>query len=431
LGNQNSREIAILALISAEKDGDYIESALDKGIDGAGLNAPDRRLCRELAFGCVRWRRTLDWLIARRTKHAPKPKLAAILRLGLYQLLWLERVPSHAIVHQSVELAKKHGFREQAGFVNALLRGYDRDRDATSKELKSLRKSQPAIAWSHPDWLVERWQRGLGNDDCQRLLEWNNKPARTFARVNALKTSVPELEKRWGDEGVEHEVVSGELPLANLFFAIKSPGAIAELGSFREGFFYLQDPSTALAPNLLDPKPGERVLDFCAAPGGKTTLMAQLMGDTGDVTAQDQPERLGLIRENCARLEIQSVKHCVTPKDLESIAAKNSFQRVLVDVPCSNTGVMRRRVDLRWRIREKELKQMPKRQLQLLKSAAQWVAPGAALVYSTCSIEKTENEDVVKMFLASTNQFKLAQQQVIHPVTHGVDGAFAALLIRQ
>jgi 16S rRNA (cytosine967-C5)-methyltransferase len=435
-----------------------------------------------------------------------------LLRLGLYQIFRLDRIPDHAAVNETVELAKQNGFGAQAGFVNAILRGYLREHDETKKLLAGLKISQPALGWSHPEWLVARWQKRWGVERMAQLLEWNNTPPKTFARVNMLKfrrdelcepqtadggASVPasrlvsslappkdagDLLTRWRDENVEYDFVRCDffgragLPVGqdarqrvptdfeNLVLELKSHPPLLSLASFRDGWFYIQDPGTLLAAYKLGPQPGETILDFCAAPGGKTTFIAQLMNNQGRIVAQDvSDERLKWIQENCARLGVTCVdtllntprpgplpdwrgegekseapqKHLLAPPKRGEGGPRKAgpgegiekFDRILVDAPCSNTGVMRRRVDLRWRIQPAEIERLRTVQLNLLQQAATQMKPGGVLVYSTCSLEPEENGEVVKQFLSERADFKLDYERELLPFADNVDGAFVARLI--
>lgn len=405
----------------------FTETLLERALANARLSAPDRGLCHELVFGVVRWQATLDWLIARKTPgRTQKPGLQDLLRLGLYQLFWLDRIPGHAAVHETVEMAKHAGFGPQAGFVNAILRGYLRETDETRRALTDLKRTQPALGWSHPEWLVQRWQIRFGEEATQRLLEWNNTPPRTFARVNTLRTDAGKLVEKWREENVDYDFVTHEWTGENLVFELKSHPPLTTLESFCQGWFYIQDPSTLLAVRELDPQPGESILDLCAAPGGKTTFIAQLLNNEGRVVAHDNsPDRLKLVQENCTRLGV----NCV-----ESVSTFNfqpsTFDRILVDAPCSNTGVLRRRVDLRWRIQPDEIERLRSTQLELLRQAATRLKPGGTLVYSTCSLEPEENAEVVKHFLAEQSYHKLECKRVLRPFTNRVDGAYVARLKR-
>ena len=391
------------------------------------LSAKDRALCQEIVYGVVRWQAALDWLIARKTNNREqKPAMQNLLRLGLYQIFWLDRIPNHAAVNETVELAKQNGFGPQAGFVNAVLRGYLREADETKKLLAALKISNPAIGYSHPQWLVEKWQRKFGAEKTAQLLEWNNTPPKTFARVNTLKTDAGKLIEKWREENVEYDFVRRDWLEENLAFELKSHPPLHSLASFRDGWFYIQDPSTLLAPHELGAQPGETILDLCAAPGGKTTFIAQLISNEGKIVASDiSEERLKLIRENCQRLGVT----CVEPIQNSKLKIQNlEFDRILVDVPCSNTGVMRRRVDLRWRISPEEISRLRQTQLDLLKFAATKLKPGGVLIYSTCSLEPEENSDVVKEFLRKQENFKLETGQQLLPFADDVDGAYVARL---
>ena len=434
--------------------GEFTENLLDDALATARLSPVDRGLCHELVCGAVRWQATLDWLIARKTGgRGQKLALQNLLRLGLYQIFWLDRIPGHAAVNETVELAKHAGFNTQAGFVNAVLRGYLREADETKKLLADLKISQPALGWSHPEWLVEKWRKNFGDEKVRQLLEWNNTPPKNFARSNTLKFRRGEFhesqtsEKKsgaritrpsesnddddllacWREENVEYDFFTRDWTGENLVFELKSHPPLASLGSFRDGWFYIQDPGTLLAVRELDPQPGETILDLCAAPGGKTTFIAQQMNNQSRLVAHDTfPDRLKLIEENCQRLGVTCVE-TILPSTLNS-QLSTGFDRILVDAPCSNTGVLRRRVDLRWRISPEEILRLQKTQLELLQQAASVLKPGGTLVYSTCSLEPEENSEVVKEFLAAHQNFKLASERQLLPFADHVDGAFVARL---
>ncbi len=409
-------------------NGEFVEDLLERALADAQLSPADRGLCQEIVYGIVRWQSTLDWLITRKTNgREQNPALQNLLRLGLYQIFWLDRIPDHAAVHETVELAKQNGFGPQAGFVNAILRGYLREFDETKKILAELKISNPAIGFSHPQWLVEKWKKRFGEERTHQLLEWNNTPPKTFARLNTLKTDAGKLIEKWREENVEYDFVRRGWLEENLVFELKSHPPLHSLASFRDGWFYIQDPSTLLAVRELDPQPGETILDLCAAPGGKTTFIAQLMKNAGKIVACDiSEERLKLIRENWQRLGVA----CVEPILFSALDPRPStFDRILVDAPCSNTGVMRRRVDLRWRISPEEISRLQKTQLDLLKLAATKLKSGGVLIYSTCSLEPEENSEVVKEFLREHKNFKLESERELLPFANNVDGAFVAKLV--
>ncbi len=485
LSGQKPREIAAQVLAGRLAGDDYVENLLEKALARAPLSPPDRGLCQELVYGVVRWQDTLDWLIARKTGRRPqKPPLQILLRLGLYQIFWLDRIPDHAAVNETVDQARHSGFGPQAGFVNAVLRGYLREDDDTKQLLADLKRTQPALGRSHPEWLAARWQQRWGAEKAARLMDWNNTSPKTCARINPLRfaerkfKNAGDLLTQWREEDVEYDFIRRDWFDENLVFELKSHPPLATLPSFQQGLFYVQDPSTLLAVRELDPQPGETILDLCAAPGGKTTYIAQLMKNKGRLAAHDtSPDRLKLVEENCARLGVTCVKAVseawerrlppgatteaatragaatgrvgvgvqasacppnTLKRELQRAESRpsplalrpSSFDRVLLDAPCSNTGVMGRRVDLRWRFRLEELERLGKVQLDLLRRAAPLVKPGGTLVYSTCSLEPEENREVVERFLQDQPGFKQEGERELLPFADEVDGAFVARLAR-
>ncbi len=424
------REIT-LRILQRRQSGGFVEDLLETALARTQLIPEDRHLCQQLVYGIVRWEATLDWLIARKAARAPsKPLLQNILRLGLFQIFWLQRIPPHAAVNETVELARQVGCGSQTGFTNALLRNYLREFDATVSLLAGLKAAEPYLGYSHPQWLVARWQGRWGPDRTAQLMEWNNTPATPFARVNTLRTEPGRLLPQWREEGVSYDVFLRDWLPENLVFSFKSHPPLNRLESFRQGLFYVQDPSTLLAPLELAPQPGEAVLDLCAAPGGKLTFLAALMGNQGELAAHDLAlQRLKLVEENCARLGVTCARP-VSPAFFQEDSPA-PFDRILIDAPCSNTGVLRRRVDLRWRIRPEEIQRLSRRQLDLLRQASACLKPGGVLVYSTCSLEPEENGRVVKEFLAESPEFKLERERELLPFKDRVDGAYAARLTRK
>ncbi len=430
MGIENPREIALRLLLQREAGEDFVEHLLEAALQRSQWSAPDRGLLQELVYGAVRWQATLDWLIARKTAgRVQKPALQILLRLALYQIFWLSRIPDHAAVNETVDLAKRSGFGAQSGFMNAVLRGYLREREQTERALDDLKQSDPALGYSHPKWLCERWEKRMGRDALVRLLEWNNAPPPTYARVNALRAEPNALREQWAREKVEAKLVCVEWANGTLMYELKSFSSLASLPSFTSGLFYIQDPSTLLAVTELDPQPGETILDYCAAPGGKTACIAERMHNSGAVIAHDTtPDRLKLVEENCARLGVTCVRS-VLPSTLNS-QLPTFCDRILIDAPCSNTGVMRRRVDLRWRIREPEISRLRATQLHLLREAAPRLKPGGTLVYSTCSLEPEENTEVVRDFLKENRAMHLQRERILTPWEHTVDGAYVARFVR-
>ena len=427
--DQTPREIAAHILLQRERRFRYLDRLLEQRLSQAALSAPDRHLIQELTYGVARWQRLLDWLIERKTPgRSVKLTARVLLRLGLYQLFWLDRIPAHAALHETVAVSKRLGHRSLAGFINAVLRGYLRERDATLKRLEGLKASHPALGHSHPDWLWERWRQRWGDDSARRLMEWNNQPPPTYARANRLRTAPPALLGRWETEGVVAATHLWDWTGPEPIFELTSHPPLTEMGSFREGWFAVQDPSTLLAVELLAPDPADSVLDLCAAPGGKTALLAQRMQNRGTIVAHDvSAGRRQQLQTTLSRLGVE----CAETTDCTELPPRKRFYHgVLVDAPCSNTGVMRRRVDVRWRLTPKELVQLQREQIDLLRAVADQIRPGGALVYSTCSLEPEENREVVDHFLREHGDYRLAEVRELTPFADGVDGAFAAKLIR-
>ena len=425
---RKTRQIALQSLLRSQQTQRAIESILARQLRSAALSSVDTGLCRELVSGCVRWRRLLDWLIERATNgREQKPAVREILRLGLYQIFFLNRIPEHAIVDESVRLAKAEKCLGQAGFINAMMRRFLREREQITRDIADLQDARPALGQSHPDWLYEQWEQRWGREKTVRLMEWNNQPAPTCARVNRLLTDPQRLAKRWEDEGVEASPIDCDCAATGDLFRLRKHPPLESLGSFRDGLFYVQDPSTLLSVSLLDPQPGQAVLDLCAAPGGKTCHIAERMKNEGQLSALDNSEsRLKLLRENCDRMRVT----CATLGQTDATAT-GKYDRVLADVPCSNTGVMRRRLDLRWRLSPGGARRLGDEQLKLLGQAAAHTKPDGQLVYSTCSIEPEENEQLVARFLEAHPGWRLAAERSLHPVEDHTDGAYAARLTRQ
>lgn len=426
---QNPREIAARILLGRAGERGFIEKRLETELSRQALVAPDQRLVKELVYGVIRWRATLDHLIDRQVaRRRPDERLRQLLRLGLYQMFWLDRIPDHAAVNETVALARRLGGTAGAGFLNAILRAMARQKEATRQYLAELKLKQPALGYSHPEWLVERWMTRWGQEATRQFLEWNNTPPPLFARLNTLKWTAEDLLVRWQREGVIFEPFKADWLPEGLVYGLQEHPPLSTMASFQTGGFYVQDPSTLLAVHCLEPAPGQRILDACAAPGGKTSFIAQLAGNQALITAWDTtPERLQRLQENLHRLGVAKVT--VAAADWEA-APQAHFDRILLDVPCSNTGVIRRRVELRWRLQPQELQRLVREQRRLLACAARMLRPGGRLVYSTCSVEPEENQGAVRAFLLEHSDWKCLLERTLLPIQDRVDGAYMAVLTR-
>ncbi|WP_371381734.1 16S rRNA (cytosine(967)-C(5))-methyltransferase RsmB [Sporomusa aerivorans] len=445
----NAREVALNVINEVEVNGAYANIALAKEINRrmshGQLSDQDRRLITELVYGTVKAGNTLDWMLNQylsRPLAKVAPVIRNILRMGIYQLFFLERIPASAACNQAVELAKKYGHAGTVKFVNGILRNAAR---SPEKIAYPDRNNEPvkylALKYFHPEWLIERWLGRLGLTACEALCQCNNSTPPLALRTNTVKTNRNLLLKQLAEEGVTCEpsvwtpegiVCSGH------------PG-LGTLKSLQEGLFQVQDESSMLVAHILGPQPGEFIIDACGAPGGKTTHIAALMGNTGQVLSTDIYEhKLIITRENAARLGLTNI----TTQALDAVNLGGMFprkaDRVLVDAPCSGLGVLRRKPDSRWRKSAAMLKDLPKLQSSILNSAAECVKAGGILVYSTCTTEPEENQEVVSAFLHSHPEFSLTQtgqylpgQQrpddmlQLWPHTDGVDGFFIARMERQ
>jgi 16S rRNA (cytosine967-C5)-methyltransferase len=317
----------------------------------------------------------------------------------------------------------------QSGFINAVLRGCLRERAELEHAWADLKNEQPHLGFSHPEWLCARWAKQWGPAELRQLLEWNNTPAPVWARLNTLKAGTEQLARQLEEEGVLFTPRQFSWTPPDILFELRAHPPLSTLPSFQQGLFYVQDPSTLLAVHELAPRPGERILDLCAAPGGKTTFIAQWLRNEGQIIAQDNdPVRLARVQENCQRLGVTCVQlrvsDCV-PEEATNQPAP-PYDRVLVDAPCSNTGVMRRRVELRWRIQPAELERLQNVQLRLLRQAVNCLRPGGTLVYSTCSLEPEENQQVIQEFSRQCPELKWESEQMLTPMRERVDGAYVA-----
>ena len=398
----NPRQLAFLALQDVYQKQAYTDIALDRFLRQAEINRADRGLACELVYGIVRRCRTLDALIdtlGKKKADRQPPKLRIILHIGLYQLRYLSQIPESAAVNTSVELAKNNGLSKLAGVVNGLLREYLRisiNRDPLVLPTNPVTKL--GILHSFPDWIVQTWLKQLEEPEVDRLCNWFNQPPAIDLRVNILKTSIEEVETALLKAGVS----GSRLPyLPQALRLTGGTGAIQKLPGYQEGWWIVQDSSAQLVTHLLDPQPGETIIDACAAPGGKTTHIAELMQDRGTIIACDRDgKRLKKVRANAQRLDLRSIQTRVGDSlELEQFREKGD--RVLLDAPCSGLGTLHKRPDIRWRQTPDKIEELSRLQTDLLEQVATWIKPKGILVYATCTLNPLENEKVIQSFLSS------------------------------
>ncbi|MFH0953545.1 MAG: 16S rRNA (cytosine(967)-C(5))-methyltransferase RsmB [Verrucomicrobiota bacterium] len=394
----------------------------------------DRAFVLEVVSGVVRWRRALEWVRQRLVPTRPRAEMDAPILVGLYQVLFMDTVPDYAIVNETVETAKSLLGQRAANFVNAVLRRALAEGPSLQQELAQ----QPAgVRLSHPDLLLERWTRQFGEENARRLCEWNNTRPDIAVRVNLARTTFETFCRALETGGIHarpHAFAPGRC------LVLPHGVRIADLPGYSDGWFAVQDPSTMAAVELLEARPGERVLDACAAPGGKTGLLAELMQGQGALVAMDPAaQRLAPLRENLARLGwgfVTVIQGAVNdPVAVRKACAESGqeahFQAILLDVPCTNTGVVRRRPDARWRFSLERLGQACETQRVILDGASALLGAGGRMVYSTCSLEPEENEEQVRRWLAAHPGFTLAGERRLFPPDSGTDGMYGARLVKQ
>jgi 16S rRNA (cytosine967-C5)-methyltransferase len=414
MARPSARRIALAALRRWRKEKRFVDSIISEFLGKGELTYSDRAFALELFYGVVRNLTLLDfWIGCLRSSHV-EADLRDVLRLGLYQLFFLDTA-QHAAVYETVGLVSKR----QRAVTNAMLRAAARQR---AELLDRAGAQSLSVRSSHPQWLVARWQQHFGAKNAEELCRWNNLPPPIYGRINRLKINRKKFLQLYRKPS----------PLARNSDFVEFDALPAN--ALNRGHCYVQDPSTVIACQLLDPKPAEKILDACASPGGKTGYIAQLMKNMGTIVACDRDGgRLPILKDNMARLGVEivhSLRHdWARGRIPEEVASVAPFDRILVDSPCSNTGVMRRRVDVRWRLRPRDLTRMPGEQFEITRSAISLLKPGGVLVYSTCSLEMEENEQLLARVLDQFPQMRITDQEFCLPFQEHFDGAFAARLI--
>lgn len=442
MSTPNPRQLAFQGLKAVHR-GAYADVALSRVMPKTIPDA-DRRLLTELLYGSVRRQRMLDALIdqfAQKPADQQPPDLRTLLHLGLYQLRYLGHIPDAAAIFTTVELAKHNQLSGLSGFVNGLLRQYARAaaNDNDPLELPSDPIQRLGILYSYPDWIVQVWNDQLGPEETEQLCDYCNQPPHIDLRINPLKTDRERVRSQLAAAGI----TTSSLPHLPQALRIEGKsGPIPQLPGFHEGLWTVQEASAQLVGHLLNPQPGTIALDVCAAPGGKTTHMAELMQNQGEIWACDRtPSRLRKLKQNLQRLDINTVK--IWTGDSRQLSDHIPLaDYVLVDAPCSGLGTLHRHADARWRQTPDNIKELSTLQLELLRNSARWVKPGGQILYSTCTLHPQENETVIDQFLAqmpywqvkwlttdlllSTDQKKTSLK--IWPHQQHMDGFFMTIL---
>ena len=406
----NPRQLALITLRDIYRRDAYTDIALNRVLAKSNsTKSVDRALATQLVYGIVRHQRTLDEIInqlgKKRADQQPAD-LRIILHIGLYQLRYLSQIPDSAAVNTTVDLAKNNGFAKLAGVVNGILRRYLRLATENDEplQLPPSAVKRLGILYSFPDWIIKTWLEDWGETETEKLAAWFNQTPTIDLRVNPLVASVTEVQSALRETGI---IVSKLPSLPQVLRLTGSIGSIKKLPGFEEGWWTIQDSSAQLVTYLLHPQPGEIIIDACAAPGGKTTHIAELMGDNGEIWACDRADkRLRKVQQNAQRLQLKSIQ--IQPGDSRSVPEfKYKADRVLVDAPCSGLGTLHRHPDIRWRQNPGKIEELVILQKELLHQAATWVKPGGILVYATCTLNKSENEEIIQNFLANNTHWEI------------------------
>lgn len=396
---------------------------------------PDRQIARiehdhafimEVVNGVVRNYNILQWLEQGMVPKEPEPFFKAVLYVGLYQLLFMDNVEEYAAINETVEAAKgRPGGPGNASMINAVLRRAQREREQIFHELE---RQPDDIRLSHPDFLLQRWGRQFGEIEARKLADWNNQPPETILRVEQSTIPPADFVDKLSEAGIElalHPFSDREK-----FYILPRGFAVHKLPGYDEGWFTVQDPATSISIDLLRPFSGEAVLDACASPGGKTAMIASRMKGEGELVAMDlHDDRIAVLKQNMERLGLDWVEvvkgDACNPK---KALGDRMFDAVLLDVPCLNTGVLRRRIDARWRVSTNRIKAIAETQYELLSACAELLKENGRMVYSTCSLEPEENEDLVARWVREHPGFSKTKAKKTFPPKTNTDGAFAAVI---
>lgn len=408
--SKSARLVALEILVKVETSGAYSNLQLNRSLQQQALSRQDAALVTELVYGTISRKLTLDyWLSQLVAKGLGKlqPWVHQLLRMSLYQLIWLDRIPEHAAVNEAVNIAKKKGHQGISGMVNGVLRNVLRRKQEFSLERIQLADEAETLSvrYSFPRWLVERWFAEYGSKATEKLLAASNSSPHSSIRVNTMKTTVAAVIEQLQAEGISAELS----PLAAVGINVDRAGNLAAHPGFAAGLWSMQDESSMLVAEVLQPEPGMTILDACAAPGGKSMHIGELMNNKGKLLSNDLHEhKRKLIAEQAIRLGITHIE--TSSGDAIELAQKlptASFDRVLLDAPCSGFGVIRRKPEIKWSKAVEDVKSIAAIQAQLLEAMSGLVKPGGILVYSTCTIAPEENEQQVAAFLAKHPEYKL------------------------
>ena len=442
----NAREIALNILKDIDIKGAYSNYSIKKHITDE-VPIKDENFIREIVYGVVENRLYIDYIISKASNIKMKKihsTILEILRMGVYQMVFMDKIPDSAAVNEAVILSKKYGHQGVSGFVNGVLRNISRNKEVYKKIDKTNRLDYLSIKYSYPKWILKKWISDYGEKFTEKLCEANNKKPLLNLRVNTLKTNREDLIHRLGEYGY----TVYKTKYARDGIVVENPRRITEIEEFKQGFFTIQDESSMLVGQIANPKKQSNILDLCSAPGGKATHMAQIMDNQGHIRSRDIYEhKLRLIRENAQRLGIDIISTEIHDARIldEDLIGKMDY--CLVDAPCSGLGIIRRRPEIKWNRKEEDIDALKEMQLKILNNAKQYIKSGGIIIYSTCTISKDENEKVINSFLTENKNLKLmgfkdlicdiqymdtSREGYIQlfPHIHGTDGFFIAKIVK-
>lgn len=424
----NSREAAFKILYDVEQNGAYVNRALSDILRRGGLSPIDAGLCGELVMGVLKYKLTLDRIISEFSSvklRKISTSVITLLRLGIYQIKFLDKIPPSAAVNESVKLAGKYAPRSR-GFVNGVLRSAARGIDNVKFPDRSDAAEYFSVVYSYPRWMVERLILEYGEEECEKILEAANRKQPVFARMNTLKTSAGECAAMIERDGIKTE--NTELEYVK---RLVGKVDITQAESYKNGYFTLQNINSAMAAEVLSPQPNEKIIDVCAAPGGKTTHIAEKMQNRGEILAFDLHEhKIALIESAAKRLGVDIIKaqaHDMT-KEIQSLIGY--ADRVLLDAPCSGLGVIHKKPDIKWTRSEQDVAALCELQAKLLSVCSRYVKRGGVLVYSTCTILKEENGEQIRKFLLSNKNFEIVYENSFFTYQNGGSGFYICKLIK-